>query len=141
MTNDEGGADPDEYLNKYVADRVNTFGNVWLGLTVACAECHDHKFDPLRTKEYYQLYAFFHNVPEPGLDRIRTDNPPPRLPVPTVEQAMQFVEADFRLRDAEKSLQDRINELGETQEKWERETLADPPSRARPGFGPDPDHL
>jgi mono/diheme cytochrome c family protein len=127
MTNDEGGADPDEYLNKYVADRVNTFGNVWLGLTVACAECHDHKFDPLRTREYYQLYAFFHNVPEPGLDRIRTDNPPPRLPVPTVEQALEFVEADFRLRDAEKSLQDRSNELGETQEKWERETLADPP--------------
>ncbi len=127
MTNDEGGADPDEYLNKYVADRVNTFGNVWLGLTVACAECHDHKFDPLRTKEYYQLYAFFHNVPEPGLDRIRTDNPPPRLPVPTVDQAMRFVDADFRLRDAEKSLQDRTNELGETQEKWERETLAEPP--------------
>jgi hypothetical protein len=133
MTTDEGGADPDEYLNKYVADRVNTFGNVWLGLTVACAECHDHKFDPLRTKEYYQLYAFFHNVPEPGLDRIRTDNPPPRLPVPTAEQAMQFVDADFRLRDAEKSLQDRSNELGETQEKWERETLAEPPPAPDPG--------
>jgi hypothetical protein len=127
MTNDEGGADPDEYLNKYVADRVNTLGNVWLGLTVACAECHDHKFDPLRTKEYYQFYAFFHNVPEPGLDRIRTDNPPPRLPVPTTDQALKFVEADFRLRDAEKSLQDRSNELGETQEKWERETLDNPP--------------
>lgn len=129
MTNDEGGADPDEYLNKYVADRVNTLGNVWLGMTVACAECHDHKFDPLKMTEYYQLYAFFHNVPEKGLDRIRTDNPPPRLPVPTSEQAMQFVEADFTLRDAEKTLQDRSNELGETQEKWERETLAAPPAK------------
>lgn len=126
MTNDEGGADPDEYLNKYVADRVNTLGNAWLGMTVACAECHDHKFDPIRTREYYQLYAFFHNVPEKGLDRIRTDNPPPRLPVPTEDQAFDFVEADFRLRDAEKTLQDRINELGETQEKWERETLSSP---------------
>ncbi len=130
MTNDEGGADPDEYLNKYVADRVSTLGNVWLGMTVACAECHDHKFDPLKTTEFYQLYAFFHNVPEKGLDRIRTDNPPPRLPVPTIEQAMQFVEADFTLRDAEKTLQDRNNELGETQEKWERETLAAPPAIA-----------
>ncbi len=129
MTNDEGGADPDEYLNKYVADRVNTLGNVWLGMTVACAECHDHKFDPLKMTEYYRLYAFFHNVPEKGLDRIRTDNPPPRLPVPTIEQAMQFVEADFTLRDAEKTLQDRSNELGETQEKWERETLAAPPAK------------
>jgi hypothetical protein len=122
MTNDEGGADPDEYLNKYVVDRVNTLGAVWLGLTVGCTECHDHKYDPISTKEFYRLYAFFHNVPEKGLDRIRTDNPPPRLPVPTPEQAMKFVEADFRLKDAEKTLQDRINELGETQEKWERTT-------------------
>jgi hypothetical protein len=121
MTNDEGGADPDEYLNKYVSDRVSTLGSVWLGLTVGCAECHDHKFDPIKTKEFYQFYAFFHNVPEKGLDRIRTDNPPPRLPMPTAEQAMKFVELDFRVRDGEKTLKDRENELGETQEKWERE--------------------
>jgi len=129
MTNDEGGADPDEYLNKYVADRVTTTGSVWLGMTVGCAECHDHKFDPLKTKEFYQLYAFYHNVPEKGLDRIRTDNPPPRLPVATVEQAMDFVEADFTLRDAEKTLSDRNNELGESQEKWERETVEAPPAQ------------
>ncbi len=129
MTNDEGGADPDEYLNKYVVDRVNTLGAVWLGLTVGCTECHDHKYDPISTREFYRLYAFFHNVPEKGLDRIRTDNPPPRLPVPTTEQALRFVEADFRLKDAEKTLQDRINELGETQEKWERLTLERPPAK------------
>ena len=126
MTNDEGGADPDEYLNKYVADRVTTVGAVWLGLTVSCTECHDHKYDPLTTKEFYRMYAFFHNVPEKGLDRIRTDNPPPRLPVPTSEQALQFVEADFRVKDAEKTLLDRSNELGETQEKWELEINAKP---------------
>ena len=129
MTNDEGGADPDEYLNKYVVDRVNTVGSVWLGLTLGCTECHSHKYDPLTTKEFYQMYAFFHNVPEKGLDRIRTDNPPPRLPVPTTEQALQFVEADFRLKDAEKTLQDRANELGETQEKWELELNAKPHSK------------
>jgi len=128
MTNDEGGADPDEYLNKYVVDRVSTLGAVWLGMTVGCSECHDHKFDPISAREFYQLYAFFHNVPEKGLDRIRTDNPPPRLPVPTSEQAMQLVEAEFRLRDAEKTLADRQNELGETQEKWERETQGRPPA-------------
>ncbi len=127
MTNDEGGADPDEYLNKYVVDRVNTVGAVWMGLTVGCTECHDHKYDPLTTKEFYKMYAFFHNVPEKGLDRIRTDNPPPRLPMPTTEQALKFVEADFTLKDAEKTLQDRANELGETQEKWERETNIKPP--------------
>ncbi len=129
MTNDEGGADPDEYLNKYVVDRVNTVGAVWLGLTVGCTECHDHKFDPMTTKDFYRFYAFFHNVPEKGLDRIRTDNPPPRLPVPTPEQAVKFVEADFRQKDAEKTLADRTNELGETQEKWERETNENPPAK------------
>ena len=129
MTNDEGGADPDEYLNEYVVDRVNTLGAAWLGLTVGCTQCHDHKYDPLKTKEFYQLYAFFHNVPEKGLDRIRTDNPPPRLPLATPEQAMKFVELDFALKDAEKTLADRSNELGETQEKWERETNAKPPPK------------
>ncbi|MEY3277415.1 MAG: hypothetical protein RL153_2683 [Verrucomicrobiota bacterium] len=127
MTNDEGGADPDEYLNKYVVDRVSTLGSVWLGMTVGCAECHDHKYDPIGTKEFYRLYAFFHNVPEKGLDRIRSDNPPPRLPVPSPEQAVRLVEAEFRLRDAEKTLNDRQNELGETQEKFERETNGRPP--------------
>ena len=77
------------------------------------------------------MYAFFHNVPEKGLDRIRTDNPPPRIPVPTAEQALQFVEADFRLKDAEKTLADRSNELGETQEKWERLTNEKPPEKPR----------
>jgi len=128
MTNDEGGADPDEYLNKYVVDRVNTLGAVWLGMTVGCAECHDHKFDPIGNREFYRLYAFFHNVPEKGLDRIRTDNPPPRLPVPTPEQAVKLVEAEFRLKDAEKTLGDRQGELGETQEKFERETNSRPPA-------------
>jgi len=129
MTTDEGGADPDEYLNKYAVDRVNTLSAVWLAMTVGCAECHDHKFDPVATREFYQLYAFFNNVPEKGLDRNRTDNPPPRMPLPTPEQAIQFVESDFRLRDAEKTLKDRENELGETQEKWERETNARPPPK------------
>ncbi|MSU35092.1 MAG: DUF1553 domain-containing protein [Pedosphaera sp.] len=124
MTTDEGGADPDEYLNKYVVDRVNTLGNVWLGVTVGCAECHDHKYDPVTTRDFYRLYAFFNSVPEKGLDRIRTDNPPPRIPVPAPDQAVKFVEAEFRVRDAEKTLQDRENEIGEKQEKWERLTQA-----------------
>ncbi|MHB9006640.1 MAG: DUF1553 domain-containing protein [Limisphaerales bacterium] len=128
MTTDEGGADPDEYLNKYVVDRVNTTAGVWMGMTAGCAECHDHKYDRLTQKEFYQLYAFYHNVPEKGLDRIRSDNPPPRLPVPTPEQAALLVERDFALRDAEKTLQDRQNELGETQEKWEGKVNARPPA-------------
>ena len=68
MINFEGGAIPEEYQTAYIVDRVNTTGTVWLGLTVGCAQCHDHKYDPITQKEYYQLYAFFNNVPENGLD-------------------------------------------------------------------------
>ena len=68
MINFEGGAIPEEYHTAYIVDRVNTTGTVWLGLTVGCAQCHDHKFDPITQKDYYQLYAFFNNVPENGLD-------------------------------------------------------------------------
>ena len=57
MVNFEGGADPDEYLSKYVIDRVDTVSTAWLGTTMACAECHDHKYDPFTTKDFYRLYA------------------------------------------------------------------------------------
>jgi hypothetical protein len=68
MINFEGGAIPEEYHAAYLIDRVNTTTRVWLGLTVACAQCHDHKYDPITQKDYYQLYAFFNNVPENSLD-------------------------------------------------------------------------
>src|SRR5713101_1746822 len=57
MINFEGGAIPEEYHTAYLVDRVNTTGTVWLGLTIGCAQCHDHKFDPIAQKEYYQLLA------------------------------------------------------------------------------------
>src|SRR6185437_15721457 len=81
MINFEGGAIPEEYHTAYIVDRVNTTSTVWLGLTVACAQCHDHKYDPLTQKEYYQLFAFFHNVPENGLDG-RKGNAPPLVKAP-----------------------------------------------------------
>ncbi|HEY2589637.1 MAG TPA: DUF1549 domain-containing protein, partial [Tepidisphaeraceae bacterium] len=68
MVNFEGGAIPEEYHAAYIIDRVNTVGTVWLGLTVGCCQCHDHKFDPISQKEFYQFYAFFNHVPENGLD-------------------------------------------------------------------------
>ena len=85
MISFEGGAIPEEYLNNYVIDRVNTTGTVWLGLTVACTQCHDHKYDPITQKEYYSLYAFFNNVPESGLDGAK-GNAAPLIQAPTAEQ-------------------------------------------------------
>ena len=67
VTSDEGGAIEDEYLLMYAVDRTNTLGTVFLGLTVGCAQCHDHKFDPISTEEYYGLLAFFNNNEEPGV--------------------------------------------------------------------------
>ncbi len=86
MTSDEGGLIDAEYLNLYVVDRVATTGTTWLGLTVGCAQCHDHKYDPIKQSEFYQLYSFFHNVPETGKDGVRDRNPKPFLLVPTPEQ-------------------------------------------------------
>ncbi|MBM4073228.1 MAG: DUF1553 domain-containing protein [Planctomycetes bacterium] len=90
MINFEGGAIPKEYHAAYIVDRVNTTATVWLGLTVACAQCHDHKYDPISQKEFYQLYAFFHNVPENGLDGSK-GNAAPLIKAPSkkVSRALQ----------------------------------------------------
>lgn len=80
MSNDETGLIDEEFRVEYVMDRVNTTASTWLGLTVACAQCHDHKYDPITQREYYQLYAFFNNVPEKGL--LVGKNAPPTLQVP-----------------------------------------------------------
>ncbi|MBI4626553.1 MAG: DUF1549 domain-containing protein, partial [Verrucomicrobia bacterium] len=64
--NQEGGIDPEQFRVEAVLDRVNTFGTAFLGLTIGCAQCHDHKFDPIQQREYYQLFAFFNNTVEDG---------------------------------------------------------------------------
>lgn len=66
--NQEGGIDKEQFRVESVVDRVNTTGSVWLGLTVGCCQCHDHKFDPLSQREYYQLFAYFNTVDEPALE-------------------------------------------------------------------------
>ncbi len=67
MMSAEGGVQPEEYLNKYASDRVRTTASVWLGVTLGCAECHDHKFDPFLTREFYEFSAFFADIKERGL--------------------------------------------------------------------------
>src|SRR5215213_7966636 len=85
MINFEGGAIPEEYHNAYIVDRVNTTSTVWMGLTMGCAQCHDHKYDPISQKDFYRLYAFFNNVPEKGLDGNK-GNAMPFIKVPDPDQ-------------------------------------------------------
>ncbi len=92
MINFEGGAIPAEYLTAYIVDEVNTTSTVWMGLTMGCCQCHDHKFDPMTMKEYYQLYAFFNNVPENGLDGSK-GNAVPALKMPTTAQQAKLDES------------------------------------------------
>ena len=73
--NNEGGIIPQEFLVEYVADRVETTGTVWMGLTVACARCHDHKYDAISQRDFYQLFAFFNNIPEKGKDGVLAPEP------------------------------------------------------------------
>ncbi len=104
MINFEGGAIPEEYLNAYIVDRVNTTATVWLGLTTACAQCHDHKYDPITQREFYQLYAFFHNVPESGLDGARGNAAPVvRLPSKAQQAVLEKLNAQIRAAEAKAS--------------------------------------
>ena len=89
MLNDENGAIPEEFLTEYVVDRVVTTGATWLGQTLLCARCHDHKYDPLTQRDFYRLYAFFNSVPENGLGG-KTGNSPPTILAPTRQQQAEL---------------------------------------------------
>jgi hypothetical protein len=97
VINSEGGIIDEEYRVEYVADRVRTTSLAWMGLTIECARCHDHKFDPFSQRDYYQLFAFFNNFDETGEDG-RVANASPLLAAPTAEQQAHA----SRLRDEER---------------------------------------
>jgi hypothetical protein len=68
MLNEEGGIDPEQFRNEGIIERMDVLGKAFLGLTVNCCQCHNHKYDPISQKEYYQLFAFLNNDDEPGLE-------------------------------------------------------------------------
>lgn len=118
LLNFEQGAIPEEYLNEYVSDRVVTTSRVWLGQTMECARCHDHKHDPISSRDFYSLYAFFNNVPELGLDG-RRGNAPPLLKAPTREQQGQLTAIETRLTQLTAELHDRAAQSATAQAQWE----------------------
>ena len=119
MINFEGGAIPEEYHNAYIVDRVNTTGAVWLGLTIGCAQCHDHKYDPITQREYYQFYAFFYNVPERGLDGAK-GNASPVLRLPTPEQRAELNQLSEMIARLDKELAAPLPQVDAEQATWEQ---------------------
>lgn len=89
----EVGVIDEEYRVTYVLDRVNTFSTAFMGLTVECAQCHDHKYDPISQKEYYQLFSFFNSVPERGRVDYGVEVAAPSLPIPDqkIEEIRSYV--------------------------------------------------
>jgi hypothetical protein len=125
MINFEGGAIPEEYQTAYIVDRVNTTSTVWLGLTVGCAQCHDHKYDPITQKEYYQLFAFFHNVPEKGLDGAK-GNAAPVLKAPTDAQQEMLDRLARDIKHIEQRLAGPLPEIDAAQASWEKAAQVKP---------------
>ncbi len=101
MINFEGGAIPEEYQTEYVIDRLDATSTVWMGTTMGCARCHDHKYDPIKQKEFYSFYAIFNNIPEKGLDG-KKGNAEPVIQLPSAGQASRLaqVQQDIATRSA-----------------------------------------
>ncbi len=129
-TSAEGGLQPDEYLAKYGADRVRTISVAWLGSTMGCAECHDHKFDPFLTKDFYAMKAFFSDVEETGLLPDRGEKAwGTQLELPSKEQERQRVALDKQIALAKQALESKLSAPTPEQEKaiyeqWKSGALA-----------------
>ncbi len=89
MINFEGGAIAEEYQTEYVVDRVETTSAVWMAMTMGCARCHDHKYDPIRQKDFYRFFAFFNTIPEKGLDGTM-GNAQPMIQLPSTAQGLEL---------------------------------------------------
>lgn len=117
----EGGVIDEEYRVSYVADRVTTMGTVFMGLTLECARCHDHKFDPISQKDFYQLSAFFNHLPEKGQVGGKPLSGPPAIATPTREQAERQGVIASRLRELNQSLLRKEEKLDAAQLEWEKD--------------------
>jgi uncharacterized protein DUF1553/uncharacterized protein DUF1549/cytochrome c len=136
MLNGEGGRIAEESRVDYVVDRVDTTGTVWLGLTVGCARCHEHKYDPLSQKEYYQLFAYWNSIAEVGGVDRRNGTAAPVLELPTPEQQKRIDEESKKVAELEKKLTQMNVELRAQQVAWEYDILKDTqlPAAVRQGL-------
>lgn len=130
-TTDEGGAIDEEYRVEYIVDRVKTTSMVWLGLTMECAQCHDHKYDPITQDDYYRFFAFFNQTPEKGM-QTRNGNEEPRVMVPSDSQQIRLDQLQAAVRQAEETFAAATPPADDV-EAWVYKRLA---GSSKPSFGP-----
>ncbi|MFM7249207.1 MAG: PSD1 and planctomycete cytochrome C domain-containing protein [Planctomycetaceae bacterium] len=122
--NGEGGIIAEEWRVETIVDRVETTGQTWLGLSVGCARCHDHKYDPLSQREFYSLFALFGNVPETGMimgsETRSGGNSDPLEPLPTPAQEAEIARLERAIGDAEAAIQAGEKDLAGLVADWER---------------------
>jgi mono/diheme cytochrome c family protein len=121
----EAGSIDEEWRVENAVDRVETTATVFLGLTMGCARCHDHKFDPIAQKEFYQFYAFFNSVNEKGVYTEQRGNVPPLVAVPGPADEQRLRATDIAIAEAERAVHEQEKALAERQQRWEKERKPD----------------
>ena len=128
MMSAEGGVQPKEYLAKYAADRVRTAASVWLGSTLGCAECHDHKYDPFTSKDFYSFASFFADIKEKGLysGGAKTERWGPQVDVPNDRLPGLLKPIDRQLAELQRIIETPTEELAAAQIAWEQQHATAP---------------
>jgi hypothetical protein len=119
LTTEEGGAQPKDYEARMLTDRVRAIGAAWLGQTTGCAQCHDHKFDPFTTRDFYSLGAFFADIKEPIIG-----HPEDGMIVGTPEEKERLAELDAALSEAKKKFDAIVPQLDAAQQQWEADIVS-----------------
>jgi Protein of unknown function (DUF1553)/Protein of unknown function (DUF1549)/Planctomycete cytochrome C len=115
LTNTEGGTNPEEFRSAAVVDRVNTTFQVWLGTTIACSQCHNHKYDPFSQKEFFQIYAILNNCED-----ANGGNDVPTITVATAGQEEQYDKLSKQLAEVKKESDEEIRKVDVKQAEWEK---------------------
>ncbi|HEU0174055.1 MAG TPA: DUF1553 domain-containing protein [Blastocatellia bacterium] len=134
--NAEGGIVPEEYRIEYVVDRVDTTSTVFMGLTMGCARCHNHKYDPFTQKEFYQLTAYFNSIDEDG-HSFDQGNSPPVITAPTKEQRLRLRRMDQEIAEAESKYNSLSRRATVSERRWEKSPLASGKDKANLHWFPD----
>lgn len=132
----EGGSIEEEWRIENCAERTETVATTFLGLTMGCARCHDHKYDPIERRDYYQFFAFFNNIDEQGVYIETRGNTGPQVKVPTAQQAQELADAERQVADLQSRLQEEQTQrtADVILAEWTASLAADSVELATPSF-------